>query len=150
MNEYSSLISLLPLVVSSAGLIISILSAMIAWLMRQHTKKIQLIEYKRSIRITAAQINSLWNDFKQEVSFAKVKSSTLAVDDKYMKRIKLADDIAKKGQANLAKVTAEYKKKEKDLTIKDAVEEILTLEEMKISVQGDVQRIRNEFRFCLD
>ncbi|ASM48468.1 hypothetical protein PESP_a0192 [Pseudoalteromonas espejiana DSM 9414] len=118
--------------------------------MRQHAIKIQLIEYKRVIRITSAQINSLWNDVIQEAHFAKVKSSTLDVDDSYFERINSVVDIANKGQKNLAKITAEYKKREKGLTIKGAVEETLTLEEMRISVEGDLQRIRNEFGFYLD
>ncbi|OUX84701.1 MAG: hypothetical protein CBC03_14020 [Pseudoalteromonas sp. TMED43] len=131
-------------------MLVSMISAMIAWRMRQHTEIIQLIEYKRIIRVTSAHINSLWNDVIQEANLAKVKSSTLNVDQNYLERIESAGNRAKKGQKNFAKMIAEYKERERDLTIKDAVEEILILEEVKISVEGDLQRIRNEFGFYLD
>ncbi|AYM85344.1 hypothetical protein D9T18_00890 [Pseudoalteromonas agarivorans] len=131
-------------------MLVSVISAMIAWRMRQHTEIIQLIEYKRIIRVTSAHINSLWNDVIQEANLAKVKSSTLNVDQNYLERIESAGNRAKKGQKNFAKMIAEYKERERDLTIKDAVEEILILEEVKISVEGDLQRIRNEFGFYLD
>ena len=150
MSTPSFLTNLLPSVIPIISMVVSIISAGIAWWMRQHAIKIQLIEYKRVIRITSAQINSLWNDVIQEAHFAKVKSSTLDVDDSYFERINSVVDIANKGQKNLAKITAEYKKREKGLTIKGAVEETLTLEEMRISVEGDLQRIRNEFGFYLD
>lgn len=150
MSTSSVSINLLSSVIPIFSMIVSIISAVITWRMRQHTKKIQLNEYKRIIRTTSAQINSLWNDVVQEARFAKVKSSTLVVDDNYLERIKSADDIANRGQKKLAKMISEYNEREKDLTIKDAVEEVLILEETKIRVQGDVQRIRNEFSFYLN
>lgn len=150
MSTSSVLISLAPSVIAIVSMLVSMISALIAWRMRQHTEKIQLIEYKRIVRVTSAHINSLWNDVIQEANFAKVKSSTLNIDQNYLERIESAGNRAKKGQKNFAKMIAEYKERERDLTIKDAVEEILILEEVKISVQGDVQRIKNEFSFCLD
>ncbi|WP_350606206.1 hypothetical protein [Pseudoalteromonas sp. MER144-MNA-CIBAN-0113] len=145
MSTSSVLVSLAPSVIAIVSMLVSMISAMIAWRMRQHTEIIQLIEYKRIIRVTSAHINSLWNDVIQEANLAKVKSSTLNVDQNYLERIESAGNRAKKGQKNFAKMIAEYKERERDLTIKDAVEEILILEEVKISVEGDLQRIRNEF-----
>ncbi|WP_162985976.1 hypothetical protein [Pseudoalteromonas agarivorans] len=150
MSTSSVLVSLAPSVIAIVSMLVSVISAMIAWRMRQHTEIIQLIEYKRIIRVTSAHINSLWNDVIQEANLAKVKSSTLNVDQNYLERIESAGNRAKKGQKNFAKMIAEYKERERDLTIKDAVEEILILEEVKISVEGDLQRIRNEFGFYLD
>ncbi|MCP4054763.1 MULTISPECIES: hypothetical protein [Pseudoalteromonas] len=150
MSTSSVLVSLAPSVIAIVSMLVSMISAMIAWRMRQHTEIIQLIEYKRIIRVTSAHINSLWNDVIQEANLAKVKSSTLNVDQNYLERIESAGNRAKKGQKNFAKMIAEYKERERDLTIKDAVEEILILEEVKISVEGDLQRIRNEFGFYLD
>ena len=150
MSTSSVLVSLAPSVIAIVSMLVSMISARIAWRMRQHTEIIQLIEYKRIIRVTSAHINSLWNDVIQEANLAKVKSSTLNVDQNYLERIESAGNRAKKGQKNFAKMIAEYKERERDLTIKDAVEEILILEEVKISVEGDLQRIRNEFGFYLD
>ena len=150
MSTSSVLVSLAPSVIAIVSMLVSMISAMIAWRMRQHTEIIQLIEYKRIIRVTSAHINSLWNDVIQEANLAKVKSSTLNVDQNYLERIESAGNRAKKGQKNFAKMIAEYKERERDLTIKDAVEEILILKEVKISVEGDLQRIRNEFGFYLD
>jgi len=144
MSTSSVLVSLAPSVIAIVSMLVSMISAMIAWRMRQHTEIIQLIEYKRIIRVTSAHINSLWNDVIQEANLAKVKSSTLNVDQNYLERIESAGNRAKKGQKNFAKMIAEYKERERDLTIKDAVEEV------KISVEGDLQRIRNEFGFYLD
>ena len=150
MSTSSVLVSLAPSVIAIVSMLVSMISAMIAWRMRQHTEIIQLIEYKRIIRVTSAHINSLWNDVIREANLAKVKSSTLNVDQNYLERIESAGNRAKKGQKNFAKMIAEYKERERDLTIKDAVEEILILKEVKISVEGDLQRIRNEFGFYLD
>ena len=150
MSTSSVLVSLAPSVIAIVSMLVSMISAMIAWRMRQHTEIIQLIEYKRIIRVTSAHINSLWNDVIQEANLAKVKSSTLNVDQNYLERIESAGNRAKKGQKNFAKMIAEYKERERDLTIKDAVEEILILEEVKISVEGDLQRIRRgRSEFCV-
>jgi len=117
MSTSSVLVSLAPSVIAIVSMLVSMISAMIAWRMRQHTEIIQLIEYKRIIRVTSAHINSLWNDVIQEANLAKVKSSTLNVDQNYLERIESAGNRAKKGQKNFAKMIAEYKERERDLTV---------------------------------
>ncbi|WP_128581606.1 hypothetical protein [Pseudoalteromonas agarivorans] len=101
MSTSSVLVSLAPSVIAIVSMLVSMISAMIAWRMRQHTEIIQLIEYKRIIRVTSAHINSLWNDVIQEANLAKVKSSTLNVDQNYLERIESAGNRAKKGQKKL-------------------------------------------------